>query len=123
MQKPFDFGATLKNLRKQRGYTQKRLAAVLDLSETTISKYESNIAVPPFETIRAIAAWFNVSIDVLAGNEPPNTVSLDGLDQQQIETIQALVKSYSAKNHNISSEQQDYELLGHVADCLIRHNR
>ena len=123
MQKPFDFGATLKNLRKQRGYTQKRLAAVLDLSETTISKYESNIAVPPFETIRAIAAWFNVSIDVLAGNEPPNTVSLDGLDQQQIETIQALVKSYSAKNHNISSAQQDYELLGHVADCLIRHNR
>lgn len=95
MKTPFDFGATLRELRKQKGYTQKRLAEVLNVSETTISKYESNTAIPPFETIATIAAWFNVSLDTLAGNNPPNNISLHGLTNQQAELIKDLIKIYT----------------------------
>lgn len=121
MEKPFDFGAVLKNLRKQKGYTQKRLAEVLNVSETTISKYESNTAVPPFETVRAIAAWFNISIDSLAGNEAPHSIPLYGLTESQIEIVKELVRIYNKRN-NLSENRlsvKEYELLGRIMESLV----
>ena len=120
MNTPFDFGAILRDLRKQRGYTQKRLAEVLNVSETMISKYESNTAVPPFETVRTIAAWFNVSIDSLAGNERPHMLTLSGLTDGQIEIIRELVKLYNEKNNltaNMLTNRQ-YELLGRILESF-----
>ncbi len=121
MKIPFDFGASLKELRKQKGYTQKRLAEVLNVSETTISKYESNIAAPPFDTVRAIAAWFNVSIDELAGNEPPLTLSLHGLNDNQAEIVKALVALYNEKNNAPTNipERTQYELLGRIVESIV----
>lgn len=121
MEKPFDFGVVLKDLRKQKGYTQKRLAEVLNVSETTISKYESNTAVPPFETVCAIAAWFNISIDSLAGNEAPHTISLYGLTESQIEIVKELVKIYNKKNNLTGSglSSNGYELLGKIIESLV----
>lgn len=119
MNTPFDFGASLRELRKQKGYTQKRLAEVLNLSETTISKYESNTAVPPFETVRAIAAWFNVSVDTLAGNVQPTTVSLYGLTDKQTEIIRELVRAYGEKNSAMGNIGKKYELIGKVAESLV----
>lgn len=121
METPFDFGAALRNLRKQKGYTQKRLAEVLNLSETTISKYESNTAVPPFETVCAIAAWFNVSLDSLAGSGVSNTVVLHGLNENQAEIVRELVKLYAEKNvlSGKSLLSQKYELLGRIVESII----
>ena len=123
MKNALDFGNTLKELRKERGYTQKRLAEILNVSETTISKYESNIVVPPFETVRTIAAWFNISIDSLAGNEPPHYVSLYGLNDKQTDIIQKLIELFVEKNTtilNITNDKQ-YELLGRITESLL-HN-
>lgn len=121
MDTPFDFGAALRNLRKQRGYTQKRLADVLNLSETTISKYESNTAVPPFETVCTIAAWFNVSLDSLAGSETPNTLMLNGLSEKQVDIIKELVRLYAEKNDFPGStlSNKQYELLGRIVESFI----
>lgn len=119
MKTPFDFGATLRELRKQKGYTQKRLAEVLNISETTISKYENNIAIPPFETVVAIAAWFSVSLDTLAGNIPPNCISLYGLSEQQAEIIKDLVRVYTKTSRSASKESDGkYELIGRVVKSL-----
>ena len=121
MKTPFDFGAVLKDLRKQKGYTQKRLAEVLNVSETTISKYESNAAVPPFETVRAIAAWFNISVDSLAGNEAPHTISLYGLSETQIDIVKELVKIYNNKNNlnGTGLSSKEYELLGRIMESFV----
>ena len=118
MKTPFDFGAVLKDLRKQKGYTQKRLAEVLNVSETTISKYESNIAIPPFETMRAIAAWFNISLDVLAGNEEPRTLSLYGLSDKQVKIIKELVRLFNEKNNSTGKvlPNEQYELIGRIVE-------
>lgn len=120
MGNPFDFGAVLKDLRKQKGYTQKRLAEVLNVSETTISKYESNTATPPFETVRAIAAWFNISLDSLSGNEAPHTISLYGLTDSQIEIIKELTKLFNEKNSSTGNalSNKQYELLGRIVESF-----
>ena len=121
MKTPFDFGAVLRELRRQRGYTQKRLAEVLNLSETTISKYESNTAVPPFETVREIAAWFNVSLDTLAGNEAPRMVALYGLTDGQVDIVKELANLYNEKNSSMGDKlsSKEYELLGKIVASLV----
>lgn len=55
----------LKTLRKQKGITQSKLAEKLGISRSTIAMYETNSSEPDLETLSAIAAFFNVSIDYL----------------------------------------------------------
>ena len=118
---PFDFGETIKNLRKQKGYTQKRLAEVLNVSETAISKYENNVTIPPFETICKIAAWFNVSVDSLVGNDPPYIIRLSGLNDEQIKIIEELVAIYkgNTESKNKICENQKYDLLGRIVKTIF----
>ena len=121
MKEPFDFGAALRHIRKQKGYTQKRLADVLNLSETTISKYESNTASPPFETVCEIAAWFNVPLDYFAGNVSGEAVPMNGLNAGQREIMTELLSIYLEKN-GVSEKglsQKQYELLGKIVESFM----
>lgn len=53
----------LKSLRRERKITQKNLADVLHISQTSISKYERGEAVPDLELIVKMADFFGVSLD------------------------------------------------------------
>ena len=64
-----EFYEKLKNLRKQRGLTQEELAEVLYVSRTAVSKWESGRGVPNIESLKAIAKYFSVSLDVLLSGE------------------------------------------------------
>lgn len=65
--KIFRFGRILKNLRKDHGDTQADLAKYLGISRSAISMYESGEREPDFETLEAIADYFNVNMDFLLG--------------------------------------------------------
>lgn len=71
-----------KQLRKERGLTQRELAKALNVEQTTVSKWENEITIPDVTTLGIISKFFNVSIDYLLGNEnekpKPNTVVLFG---------------------------------------------
>ncbi|MGD6932568.1 helix-turn-helix domain-containing protein, partial [Bacillus thuringiensis] len=59
------FGNIIRDLRKQKGITQKELAQSLQLSESTIGMYERNERQPDYNTLIRIADYFNVSTDFL----------------------------------------------------------
>lgn len=59
------FGERLQELRKDKGWTQKDLAAKLSLSWITISSYETGQSMPNSDTLRNIAVCFDVSLDYL----------------------------------------------------------
>ncbi|MGM2820537.1 helix-turn-helix domain-containing protein [Bacillus cereus group sp. Bce001] len=63
------FGNIIRNLRKQKGITQKELAQSLQLSESTIGMYERNERQPDYNTLIRIADYFNVSTDFLLGRD------------------------------------------------------
>lgn len=57
----------LKELREERRLNQEGLALKLNVSQSTISAYEIGERTPDLETLIAIANFFNVSLDYLAG--------------------------------------------------------
>lgn len=112
----FDLGVNLRELRRSRKWTQKRLAEMLNVSEASISKYESNLAAPPIEILRGYAALFKVSMDELLGNQSKGVVSLQGLTDEQASVIQELADLF--KQENINSENipiRAYAVLGKIA--------
>ncbi len=59
----------IKELRKEKGLTMKRLGEIVGVSESTISLYESGKRQPDNDMLKKFASFFNVSIDYLLENE------------------------------------------------------
>lgn len=57
----------LKELRKKRKMSQVRLGIELEISQDTISRYESCEYEADYQTLINIADFFNVSLDYLLG--------------------------------------------------------
>lgn len=60
-----EFNEKLQQLRKQRALTQEQLAAAIFVSRTAVSKWESGRGLPEIGSLRALAAFFGVSVDEL----------------------------------------------------------
>lgn len=57
------FKDELKKLRLQRGWTQEKLAEIMNVGKSTISMYENGNRTPDFETLEEIADIFNVDLN------------------------------------------------------------
>lgn len=64
-----EFHEKLQELRKTKGLTQEELAEVLYVSRTAISKWESGRGMPNIESLKAIAKFFGITVDVLLSSE------------------------------------------------------
>lgn len=59
-------GKKIKELRKERGFTQEELAIKSNVAYTTLTKVENDfIKNPSFETVAAIATGLGVALDIL----------------------------------------------------------
>ncbi len=58
-------GNRIRELRKQRGMTQEKLAEILGISFQSISKWENNIALPDITLVPRLAQIFDVTTDEL----------------------------------------------------------
>ena len=64
-----EFTIRLKELRKNKGLTQKDAAKLLGIGQTTIANYENGTRVPDLTKVSEIADLFKVSVDFLLGRE------------------------------------------------------
>lgn len=72
------FAQRVKELRKQKGWTQIDLAQKLGIRRTAVANYEQGISFPPLPTLDRIAQLFGVSLDGLVwGYEAPEAVLQD----------------------------------------------
>lgn len=57
----------LKQLRKEKGISQLKLALDLNTNQNTISRYETGEREPSIKDLIRIADYFNISVDYLLG--------------------------------------------------------
>ena len=62
-------GNKLKELRKVENLTQQQLADKLNISRVNYTRYETDVVRPDYETLIAIADFYNISLDELFGRD------------------------------------------------------
>lgn len=70
-----EFHEKLQELRRRKGLTQEELAAALYVSRTAISKWESGRGYPNIDSLKAIAAYFAVTVDALLSSDEVLTIA------------------------------------------------
>jgi len=63
------FQDRLKDLRQEKGLSQNSLAALLNIKQANVSRWESGKQEPTASNILLIANFFNVTTDYLLGRE------------------------------------------------------
>lgn len=109
----YDFGMNLRDIRKRKNMTQKKLAEKLGITECNISKYEANLYYPPLDKLRSLATILGVSMDELCGTEGRETTSLYNLTKEQKDIIQELINLFRNYNDGVRNRfsYEEYEVV------------
>ena len=104
----YDFGMRLRELRRQRGLTQKELASKINKSIAAISSYETGTQVPPGDVLKSIAYALATSADYLLDIDKSNAITLKNLTAEQQDILECLLKEFSNPTNKCSvlSQQQ-----------------
>nr|DAS18889.1 MAG TPA: helix-turn-helix domain protein [Caudoviricetes sp.] len=71
------FGERLHQLRLSKNITQKQMASVFKITERAYQRYEGNQSTPHYNTLIALADYFDVSLDFITGRcDNPNSHKL-----------------------------------------------
>lgn len=63
----------IRNLRIDKGYTQKQIAEILNVKQNTYSQYEIGVLNYPIEVLMKLADFYGVSVDYLLGRTDTRT--------------------------------------------------
>ena len=72
-----EFKTNLKNYRVDNGYTQELLAKLLNVSRSTVAKWENGLGLPTEESINDICKIFSITRDKLFETENTNELILE----------------------------------------------
>lgn len=76
-----EFGEFLAELRKEKGFLQKEVAAYLNMTVATVSNYEKGVHSPDLITLSKLADFYNVSTDYLL-QRTKYKASIDSLNKE-----------------------------------------
>lgn len=93
-----DFGAILKELRKNHNLTQKELGLHIGLSKAVVSKYENGMGYPTFDVLIQISDYFGVTTDYLLGVAKGKTIDVSNLTESQIDTVHRVIAEFNKAN-------------------------
>ncbi len=88
----------IKELRKKRNITQIRLSIAAEVSQETISAYESNKAEPKMEKLVKIADFLNTTTDYLLGRTDNDAPLSDVMNTIVDEQLNELLNNYAKLN-------------------------
>jgi transcriptional regulator with XRE-family HTH domain len=94
----YDFGMTLKKLRKKKRLSQEQVAKRLNLTKSSISGYENNVITPSIDTIRAFSMLYGTTSDYLLGLEKKESIEIEGLTPRQKDIIETLILEFKTAN-------------------------
>ena len=87
----------IKQLREAKNLTQVQLASKLSVTKQSVSNWENNYIQPSVEMVTAIADFFGVSVDYLLDRSQKQQICVEGLTDEQIQHINAIIKDILQK--------------------------
>lgn len=93
-----DLSVILRGLRLSANYTQQQVASLVGVSKGMISAYETGIRQPSFEVLIKLSDVYKVSTDFLLSHKSQCDYSLDGLTEEQVETVLKIIKEMKKAN-------------------------
>jgi transcriptional regulator with XRE-family HTH domain len=100
-----EMGKEIRRLRNDRGLTQEALAAALNVTAQTVSKWECGNSIPDVQLLPEIAVFFGVTIDQLFAMSP----------EQQLERIENGIYA-----HGLFSEAEQRQMERQL-DTIAEH--
>lgn len=88
----------IKQLRESKDMTQSQLAKILNITRSSVNAWEMGISVPSTQYIIELAKFFQISTDYLLGMKVTETISLQGLDEKDIDIIYQMAEHLKEKN-------------------------
>lgn len=94
-----ELGVRLKELRRERNWTQGQVAERIGVTPSVISAYEIGIRLPSYEALLKLVRLYGVSADYLLGisgkrsSDSQYLVSLDGLSPSKIALVTQLINA------------------------------
>ncbi len=88
----------IKDLRELNNMTQAELARQLGITRSSVNAWEIGISVPSTQYIVELAQTFGVSTDYLLCVESTATISVSGLDEDDLRLVSMLVNHLKQKN-------------------------
>lgn len=88
----------VKYLREQNEMTQAALAKQLGITRSSVNAWEMGISVPSTQYIVELANIFKVSTDYLLGIDTTATISVAGLNEKDIQLVNAVITHLREKN-------------------------
>lgn len=110
----------LRIIREKRNINQQKIAVELEISQESISKYETGKAFPSKEILIKLADYLNCSIDYLLGRTENPKVNMDNIfnNDEKIENLIFRYNRLSDENKNklegclLALEQEDNKKVG-----------
>lgn len=95
-------GEHIQTLRKEKGYSQEALGEALGVTRQSISKWESDGAIPEVEKLIAMSKLFGVPVGVLLQVEEPAGEELPHeLTERELQAVEAIVAKYLAESQKL----------------------
>lgn len=105
------FGKRLKELRKQKRWTQKELAAMVNIGFSQFNKYECGLHIPPAAKLIELSRLLDTSVDYLLSGENTQQFSLHNT---------RLIKRFRELER---FDAEDQEAIIKVLDAMIMKNK
>lgn len=86
--------------RKLLNLSQESLAERLDISRQSVSKWESDAAIPEIDKLIALSKLYSVSIGWLLGVEDQENPASDELSESQLKMVEEIVRRYQLPRRN-----------------------
>ena len=105
-------GTFLKELRKEKGFTQEQLAETLNVSRRTVSRWETGNNMPDLDLLMEIADLYGVDLREMLNGERK---SEDKMNKELEETVLQVAEYTNADKQRVTKTVQGFFLLGILA--------
>ena len=87
-------GDNIRDIRVEKGLSQQQVAEHIGTSLTQVRRWEGGQTAPSIDNAVLLARFYNVSLDRLCGLEARTGIDLEGLNEKQVEALQAVVEAF-----------------------------